>query len=244
MPPSQPIALITGGAKRVGRAIVERLADAGFDIAFTYLHSEDEALAFADDLRARGRTAIAIRADLTDLPGAIDTIEREFRATFDRLDVLVNCASFYHAADLAATDLHLMRQLSAIHFEAPLLLCQRFAADLRASKGHVINMIDLLAERPWPKYLAYCATKAALSNLTLGLARELAPDVTVNGIAPGVVDWPENFPESQKQTYLNRVPLARAGTPRDVAETVHFLCTAAPYVTGQILRVDGGRSIT
>ena len=105
-------------------------------------------------------------------------------------------------------------------------------------------MVDLLAERPWPRYVAYCASKAALANLTLGLARELAPQVTVNGIAPGVVDWPDDFPESDQEKYLKRVPLARPGSPRDVAEAVLFLCTAGSYITGQILRLDGGRSIT
>jgi pteridine reductase len=127
---------------------------------------------------------------------------------------------------------------------APLLLCQRFAATLRSTRGHVINMVDLLAERPWPTYLAYCASKAALKNLTLGLARELAPEVTVNGIAPGVVEWPADYPQAEREKYLQRVPLARAGTPQDVANLVHFLCTEGSYITGQIIRLDGGRSIT
>ena len=105
-------------------------------------------------------------------------------------------------------------------------------------------MVDLLAERPWPQYLAYSTSKAALLNLTLGLARELAPEVTLNGIAPGVVEWPNNYPEVEKEKYLKRVPLGRAGTPRDVAETVHFLVTAGSYITGQIIHLDGGRSIT
>src|SRR5437868_15332305 len=105
-------------------------------------------------------------------------------------------------------------------------------------------MVDLLAERPWPQYLGYCATKAALLNLTLGLARELAPDVTVNGIAPGVVEWPEGYPDVEKQRYLKRVPLGRAGSPQEVADLVHFLLTSGSYLTGQILRLDGGRSIT
>lgn len=244
MPHEQRVALVTGGARRVGRAIVERLADAGFDVAFTYLNSEVEARRFQDDLAGRGRTALGIRADLTDLPVGVDVVERELRAKFKRLDVLVNSASLYHAADLKATDLALMRRLSTIHVEAPLLLCQRFAADLRASHGHVVNMVDFLAERPWPQYLAYCASKAALANLTLGLARELAPDVTVNGIAPGVVEWPDHFPEAEKEKYLKRVPLARPGTSGDVAEAVLYLCTTGSYVTGQILRLDGGRSIT
>jgi pteridine reductase len=105
-------------------------------------------------------------------------------------------------------------------------------------------MVDLLAERPWPKYLAYCASKAALWNLTLSLARELAPEVTVNGIAPGVVEWPDDYPQSEREKYLKRVPLQRPGTPRDVAETVLFLSTGGSYITGQIIRLDGGRSIT
>ncbi|MDB5331763.1 MAG: dehydrogenase, short-chain alcohol dehydrogenase like protein [Phycisphaerales bacterium] len=240
----QRVALVTGGAKRVGRAIVERLADAGFDIALTYHGSEAEARALTDELSARGRSAIAIRADFTQLPGAIDSVENEFHAAFGRLDVLVNNASLYEPNDLAATNLPQMRRLWAVHAEAPVLLCQRFAGDLRRSRGHIVNMVDLLAERPWPKYLAYCASKAALANLTLGLARELAPEVTVNGIAPGVVEWPNDFPESERQKYLKRVPLARPGTPADVAETVHFLCTAGSYLTGQIIHVDGGRSVT
>jgi pteridine reductase len=115
---------------------------------------------------------------------------------------------------------------------------------LRASKGHIINMVDLLAERPWPQYLPYCASKAALANLTLGLARALAPDVTVNGIAPGVVEWPHDYPLSEREKYLKRVPLARAGTPEDVAAALLFFVTSGSYVTGQILRLDGGRSLT
>jgi pteridine reductase len=134
--------------------------------------------------------------------------------------------------------------MMAIHFESPLLLAQAFGPMLRASGGHIVNMVDLLAERPWPQYLAYSASKAALANLTLGLARELAPEVRVNGIAPGVVAWPEDYPDAARAKYLKRVPLARAGTPQEVAELVHFLCTAGTYLTGQILRLDGGRSIT
>jgi pteridine reductase len=138
----------------------------------------------------------------------------------------------------------MMRRLMAIHYESPLLLAQAFEALLRQARGHVVNMVDLLAERPWPQYMPYCASKAALANLTLSLARELAPDVTVNGIAPGVVEWPPDYPEAEKQKYLKRVPLSRAGTPQDVANLVHFLATGGSYITGQIIRLDGGRSIT
>ncbi len=238
------VALVTGGAKRVGRAIVERLGRSGFDVAFTYLSSEAEANSLVAVLDGAGARGKAIRADLTKPEESAAGIYRAVEESFGRLDVLVNNASLYEPNALADTGVAQARRLSAIHVEAPLLLCQHFEARLRTSRGHVINMVDLLAERPWPQYLTYCTTKAALWNLTLGLARTLAPDVTVNGIAPGVVEWPDDYPEAERQKYLKRVPLARAGTPGDVAEAVHFLCTGGSYVTGQILRLDGGRSIT
>jgi pteridine reductase len=241
----RPVALVTGGAKRVGRAIVERLAKLGHDVAFTYLTSEQE----ASDVRQHvekiyDRRAIAIRADLSDSAAAVATIDAEFRQQFDRLDVLVNSASSWTPGRLAETTPEIMRKLWAVHAESPLLLCQAFAGRLRAARGHVVNMVDLLAERPWPEYLAYCASKAALWNLTLGLARDLAPEVTVNGIAPGVVEWPEGYPQAEREKYLKRVPLQRAGTPDDVASVVQFLVRGGSYVTGQVIRLDGGRSVT
>jgi pteridine reductase len=137
-----------------------------------------------------------------------------------------------------------MRRLWAIHVESPMLICHAFAPSLKAAGGCIVNMLDLQAERPIPGYLAYCASKAGLWNLTLGLARELAPEVRVNGIAPGVVEWPDDLPLQKRAQYLRRVPLGKAGTPADVAQAVLFLCSGAQYVTGQILRLDGGRSIT
>ena len=231
--------MVTGGAKRVGRAIVEKLAGAGFDVAFTFNSSADEANALADQVGGR-----AIQVDLVEPLAAVERIGREFGC--DRLDVLVNNASMYLPSgfDEVGRDPALPSKLMAVHFESPMRLCRAFESMLRASRGHVINMVDLLAERPWPQYMAYCASKAALVNLTLALARELAPDVTVNGIAPGVVEWPPGYPEDEKQRYLKRVPLNRAGTPRDVANLVHFLATEGSYITGQIIRLDGGRSIT
>ena len=163
---------------------------------------------------------------------------------FDRLDVLVNSASLFKPADLSQTTVELSRRLMAIHFESPLLLCRHFAPMLRASGGHVVNMVDLLAESPPPRYLAYAASKAALLNLTKGLARELAPEVTVNAIAPGVVDWPDDYPQAEREKYLKRVPLARPGTPADAAAAVAYFVGEGSYVTGQVLRLDGGRSVT
>jgi pteridine reductase len=236
---SRRVALVTGGAKRVGRAVVEKLAGVGFAVAFTYLSSEREAGELAKRIGGH-----AIRADLTEAEAACEHIRGSFASFSDHLDVLVNSASLYLPGRLRETDLALMRKLHAIHAESPLLLCKTFEPLLRASRGHVINMVDLLAERPWPAYLAYSASKGALATLTLGLARELAPEVTVNGIAPGVVEWPDDYPESERQQYLKRVPLARPGTPQDVANLVHFLATGGSYITGQIIRLDGGRSIT
>jgi pteridine reductase len=243
-PGIQRVALVTGAAKRVGRATALRLAEAGFDVAITYLSSDDDARATTDAIRAKGRRALAIRADLTQPPTAATEIHRALTAEFNRLDVLVNNASLYLPADLAHATPELLHKLTAIHVESPLLLCQNFEPMLRAANGHVVNMVDLLAERPWPQYLPYCASKAALWNLTLGLARALAPEVTVNGIAPGVVEWPDDLPQSERDKYLKRVPLARPGTPDDVANLVHFLATEGRYITGQIIRLDGGRSIT
>ena len=237
-----PVALMTGGARRVGRAIVEKLASAGFDIAFTYRTSQSEAMELVEKLSPR--SALAIEADLTNPEEAAEKIGDEIEKRFGRVDVLVNNASVYLPGRLQETDMAMMRQVAAVHVQSPLLLCKRFESTLRQNRGHVINMVDLLAEKPWPEYLIYCASKAALANLTLGLARELAPEVTVNGIAPGVAEWPASYPAEQREQYLKRVPLGRAGTPGDVANLVHFLCTEGSYITGQIIRLDGGRSIT
>ena len=237
-------ALVTGAAKRVGREIALELARAGFDVAITYLSSERDAQQVVSDIEGLGRRAVAIKADLNDSARGTAIVFERFESSFERLDVLVNNASTWLPGTLRDTRREMVQTLNALHVEAPLILCQKFEPMLRAAKGHVVNMCDLLAERPWPEYLAYCASKAALVNLTLGLARTLAPDVTVNGIAPGVAEWPDDYPEEEKAKYLKRVPLGRPGTPQDVARLVRFLVTEGTYITGQIIRLDGGRSIT
>ena len=241
---SPPVALVTGGAKRVGRAIALTLAESGYDVAFTYRSSATDAKSLVRKIEKIGRRALAIEADLSDPESASRVVFDTVNQTFGRLNVLVNNASTFAPGRLHETDMTLMRTVAAVHVQSPLLLCKHFEKMLRRSRGHVVNMVDLLAEKPWPQYLIYCASKAALWNLTLGLARELAPEVTVNGIAPGVVDWPDDYPESEREKYLKRVPLNRAGTPEDVANLVKFLVTDGHYLTGQILRLDGGRSIT
>jgi pteridine reductase len=240
----RPVALITGGARRVGRQIARAFAAHGYDIAFTYNNSHREADELADLLRGLGSKALPIRADLTEPETSVAQIAAGFSQEFPRLDVLVNNASLYLPGGLADAAPDNSRRLWAIHVIAPLLLCRAFEAQLRSAAGHVVNMVDIQAERPMPSYAIYCASKAALWNLTLSLAKDLAPEVTVNAIAPGVVEWPEDFPEAEKAKYLRRVPLGRAGTPQEVAAAVLFLCRDATYVTGQMLRLDGGRSLT
>jgi pteridine reductase len=243
MTQQRPAAVITGGARRVGREIARQLAAAGFDIAFTYNNSQGEARSLVDELHARGAAGIAIQSDLTAGWDAVDRIGNAVLTAFGRVDVLVNNASIYEPGGMSDFSLPRSRRMWAIHVETPVLLCKRFENELRAARGHVVNMLDLLVEKPLASHLEYCASKAALWNLTLSLARELAPDVTVNGIAPGVVEWPADYPQAEREKYLRRVPLGRAGTPNDVARAVLFFCREAPYVTGQILRLDGGRSL-
>jgi pteridine reductase len=237
------VALITGAAKRVGRAVALRMADAGYHIAFTYLSSEADANDLVAQVKAKSRRCVAIRADLTQPESAAAAVQAQLYSQFQRLDLLHNNASLYEPSALAQADVQQMRRFWAIHAESPVLLCKAFEPMLAAAGGCVVNMVDLQVEHPDPNFLTYCASKAALWNLTLGLARAMAPRVRVNGIAPGIVEWAKDQTEAEKQQYLKRVPLARPGTPQDVAEAVLFFCTGGSYVTGQILRLDGGRSI-
>lgn len=241
---SAKVALVTGGAVRVGRGIALGLARAGFDVGITYHSSDREADQVREEIEQMGQKALSLGVDLTDAQTSCSLVYDWVYEQFGRLDVLVNNASIYQPSSLEDLTPSQIERLFAIHFQTPLYLARHFEKMLRQSKGRIINMLDLLAQRPWPAYLGYCASKAALWSLTLGLARTLAPDVTVNGIAPGVVDWPEDYPQEEREKYLKRVPLGRAGTPEDVAQAVLFLAAGGPYITGQVLYLDGGRSIT
>ncbi|HVT87365.1 MAG TPA: SDR family oxidoreductase [Tepidisphaeraceae bacterium] len=229
------VALVTGGAIRVGRAIVRQLNEMGFDIGFTYHSSASEANRLAKSLAGR---SIAIQADLTQPKHACKIVLDEMTKTFGRLDVLVNNASIYVPGNQQS------KQMMAIHFGSPRLLGQLFEKQLRKSKGHIVNMVDALAKKPPKEFEAYGASKSALWDLTLEQARQLGPEVTVNGIAPGVVEWPKGYPMAARRRYLRHVPLNRAGTPEDVAKLVAFLVTDGTYINGQIIRLDGGRSIS
>ena len=236
---NRPVALITGGVRRVGRAIALHLARRGYDLLVTYNRSEVDARSLKSELDGIGVRSLMLQADLTNLPSAGAAIASAVEQFGARLDTLVNNASIYLPDEPADQTLSMFQ----IHCQAPLELSHLLAAPLRQQRGCIINMCDILGVRPMPGWLNYSASKAGLANITLGLARELAPDIRVCGIAPGVAQWPDNYAEQDKENYLKRVPLKRAGTPEDIARLVGFLLSEGTYITGQIIAVDGGRSI-
>ena len=247
----RPVVLVTGGAKRVGRAICEAFAEAGCDVLLTYRKSEEEADATVAELRKRGVSAGAFRVDL----GELDELDRwaaNLAKHLPRLDVLVHNASIYEPSPVdESVVLEAMRHYR-INALAPLLLTARLAPMLSKSVmpggGSVVCMTDMHAlGRPRRGFTAYTMSKAALTEMVQSLARDLAPTVRVNGVAPGVVAWPEEGIDSEpaeQRGYMKRIPLGRAGTPEDAANAVRWLALEATYVTGEIVRVDGGRWLT
>lgn len=239
----RPLALVTGGAKRVGRAICAELARAGCEVLLTYNSSEDAAERAAKELNAR-----AIRLDLSDLDDVARVGDRLARSE-GRLDVLVHNASVYSPSPLHDLNAEEALRHYRVNALAPALLTKSLARALGASSlpggGSVVAMADIHAMgRPRKEFLAYSMSKAALIEMVRTLARELAPRVRVNAVAPGVVAWPEHGHESDREAqeaYLQRVPLGRAGTPEDAAKAVRWLALDATYVTGEVIRLDGGR---
>lgn len=241
----RPLALVTGGAKRVGAATARALAGAGCDLIVTYRGSAKEAEDLAYSLDAGVRL---VKLDLGDLD-QVERIGAELAGSIKRLDVLVHNASNYFPTPLAETDPARAQNLYNVNALGPLLLTKHLAHALAASDrpggGSIVCMADIHSMgRPRSGFAAYSMAKAALVEMVHSLARELAPAVRVNGVAPGVVKWPDEGYESDseaQQAYLGRVPLKRSGTPEDAAEAVRWLALDAAYTTGQIVRVDGGR---
>lgn len=240
----RPVALITGAAKRVGAQIARSLHGAGYDLALHYRHSRNEMDALCTDLNAaRAGSAHAIQADLADVEKLPRVIE-DCIARFGRLDALVNNASAFYATPVGTTTPAQWDELFASNARAPFFLSQAAAPYLKKARGSIVNMVDIYAERPLPGHPVYCMAKSALAMMTLALARELAPEVRVNGVAPGAVLWPESGKAYADQAELvARTPLKRAGSPEDVAAAVLFLLRDARFTTGQILKVDGGRAL-
>jgi len=246
-PSAEPLAaLVTGGAKRVGRAIVMELARAGCDVAVHYRRSDQEARETARAVEALGRRSAIVQGDLAEeatWPRLIDAAV----GALGRLDVLINNASIFiqeGGDSLQAFDATRWVRFQRVNLTAPTALCHYAEPHLRASgRGCVVNLCDISVDRPWPNHLGYCASKAGLVAVTKGLARALAPDVRVNGVAPGIAEFPEDYDKALRERLVARVPLARAGTPNDIATLVRYLVAEGDYVTGQIIPCDGGRGI-
>lgn len=240
----RPVALITGAAKRVGATIARALHAAGYDLALHYRESLADMQALCGELdTARAGSTLAIRAELADV-GALPGIVEKCISRFGRLDALVNNASTFFPTAIGDVTAAQWDDLFASNARAPLFLAQAAAPHLRTTRGAIVNIVDIYAERPLPGHPVYCMAKAALAMMTLALAKELAPDVRVNGVAPGAVLWPEAGKSYADQSELiARTPLQRAGSPEDVAGAVLYLLRDARFTTGQILNVDGGRSL-
>lgn len=240
-------ALVTGSARRLGRSIALELARAGCDVAVHCHRSADEAARVAADIRGLGRRAMIVRADLSD-SDAPAVLVRQVVDEFGGLDVLVNNASVFARDDAESSAFgrigDVWRRTFQVNTFAPAALIDAAAGWLRQSgAGKVVNLCDISAERPWPGYSAYCASKAALVSLTRSYARKLAPEVQVNGVSPGIAEFPEDYSAELRQRLIAKVPLKRAGSPEDIARAVRFLVEHGDYITGQIINVDGGRSI-
>ena len=241
------VALVTGGAKRVGAAICRRLHAQGASLMLHHRDSVAEARALQHELNSQRADSVAlIQADL--LNGAsLPKLANETVRQFGGLDVLINNASSFFATAIGDITEKAWDDLIGTNLKAPLFLSQAAAAELRKRHGCIVNIVDIHAEFPMKNYIVYTVAKGGLLALTRSLARELGPEVRVNGIAPGTILWPENdawSDELSRQRIINQTALKRVGEPDDIARAVEFLVTGAPYVTGQVIAVDGGRSVT
>jgi NAD(P)-dependent dehydrogenase (short-subunit alcohol dehydrogenase family) len=236
------VALVTGGAVRVGLEIARALADAGADVAIGYRRSAAEARAAVRDLEARGVRAAALRADVARPREARALVASAVRR-LGRLDILVNNAALFFRTPVLTTTIVQFDRLLAVNLRAPFFLSQAAARAMGRRGGRIINIADVGAVRAWAGYVPYGISKAGVLMLTRGLAAALAPRIQVNAVAPGVVLLPEGFPRVSGRRLTARIPMGRHGRPADVAQAVRFFATCSDYITGQVLFVDGGMSV-
>ena len=247
--PDVPVVLVTGAARRVGAEIARTLHAAGASVAIHCRSSTSAADALATALNASrpgaaGPSAVVFAADLLDM-AALPRLVADVVQRFGRLDALVNNASSFFATRVDAIDATAWDDLIGTNLRAPLFLAQAAAPHLERSGGCIINITDIHAERPLKGYPLYCAAKAGLLGLTRALALELGPRVRVNAVAPGAIEWPQSqsdFSPAERAAIVDHTLLKRVGSPADIAGTVKFLVFDAPYVTGQVINVDGGRT--
>jgi len=240
------VILITGGAKRVGAAICRMLHAGGAKLMIHYRQSASEARALQAELNLQRPNSVAIiHGDLLNL-AVLPKLVQETVQHFGRLDVLINNASSYYATELGDIGDDQWQDLIGSNLKAPLFLSQAAAAELAKTKGCIVNITDMHVERPKKGYVVYSVAKAGLVTLTKSLAHEMAPDVRVNAVAPGPVMWPEDnpqFDEVYRKRVISQTLLKRIGEGDDVAKAVRFLIQDAPFMTGQVIAVDGGRSL-
>jgi pteridine reductase len=246
------VALVTGAAKRIGSEIARHLHTAGFNLAIHYNQSSISAQELVDELNdTRENSAIGLQADLNDHTQVINLAQQSTQQ-WQRLDVLVNNASSFFPTPIGEATLEDWDNLINSNLKAPFFLAQALAPILKQNHGCIINIADIYAQRPLKKHSIYSIAKAGNIMLTKSLAQELAPEVRVNGIAPGAILWPEDYykkteeqlSDENKEKMLSQIPLQQRGQVQDIARTILFLAREAPYITGQIIVVDGGRSIT
>lgn len=236
-------ALVTGAAKRLGAAIARALHAEGMNLLLHYNKSEPEAAALCQELNKLRKDSAAIaQADLANIQGLESLVKAALQ--WQGLHVLVNNASSFRPTPLGSVGEDDWDELMASNLKAPFFLAQAAAVHLRKTHGSIVNMVDIYAKRPLKEHTVYCAAKAGLAMLTLSLAKELGPEIRVNGVAPGPVLWPEQgLDAATKKSILEATALKRKGSPEDIAGAVLYLVRDAEYVTGQIIAVDGGRSI-
>lgn len=237
-------ALITGAARRIGACIAETVHQRGCDVILHYNSSRTEVDKIAGRLNdSRQGSATVIQAELGDTE-QINRLAEQIRGQTGRLDLLVNNASRFFPTKVGTTTMQQWDDLMNSNLRGPYFLTQALLPELTIAGGSVINLLDVHAARPMLDHAVYCMAKAGLQMMTLALARDLGPQIRVNGVAPGAILWPEHEADSEyQQNILNRTVMKRAGNPQDIASAVAYLGLDAPYVTGQVLAVDGGRSL-
>lgn len=241
---STKVALITGGSRRIGAAIVRGLHSRGLNVAIHYRESKEDAKRLSSQLNQIRPNSAAIfgSVDLLDFDACSHLAENTF-AHFSRLDVLVNNASIFEPTQISETSLEEIQRISAVNVYAPYSLMQSAAPMLKITNGSIVNVSDIYARFPKINYSIYCAAKASLESLTKSFALELAPEIRVNAIAPGAILWPES-PTANKVEIIEKTPLKRLGDVEEIASAVNFLACDATYMTGQVLTMDGGRTIS
>jgi pteridine reductase len=235
------VALVTGGARRVGKAIALALAERGADIVVHYNSGAGEAEATAAELRAHGVRVALLQGDLSDVACA-QRLPIDAHAAFGRLDIVVNSAAMMLQTPIGEVTAEAWESMFALNLRAPFFLAQAAAPLLRDRGGVIVNIADLAAFETWPAYVPHAITKAGVVQMTRGLARALAPQIRVNAVAPGAVLLPDDWSDDAAARLVSTTPLARLGSAEDVAQAVVYLCEAT-YVTGEVLIVDGGRHI-